>query len=376
MQRQARIREKSWGDTHATADRKITSPGRVVKKAARVPSSAFSGTKKITGRGKNRGTSAILTAELIGAFGIIALRVLGDYQVTDGGVAKGTLNTPGNGGFGPFTVAAGLIGMFFLLSFPAAKGGTSGRLAIAAGLLIDVVLLYHSKDEISAVAKFLTANPATRTVEAADWNSGASQSWGAAAAISSASTGSVTLASYDTTGGPGYFTSPVGASGFQLASVSSQTSTSPGAGTGGTGSGTGSATGTGLGAQIAADAKKLLGDPYVYGGTSPSGFDCSGLVQYVLNELGVTAPRTSEEQYSWATPVSSADLAPGDLVFAQFPGDNASPGHVGIYLGGGEVLSAEDPSLGVGTSTLASWAGNIVGYGAPPSSGSSAPTAA
>ena len=123
------------------------------------------------------------------------------------------------------------------------------------------------------------------------------------------------------------------------------------------------------GSAIVAAAKKLLGDPYVYGGTSPSGFDCSGLVQYVFNELGISLPRTSEEQYAAAAPISASPSSPppiGSLVFAQFPGDNASPGHVGIYVGGGQVLSAEDPASGVGLSSLASWGSNIVGYGQAP----------
>ena len=57
---------------------------------------------------------------------------------------------------------------------------------------------------------------------------------------------------------------------------------------------------------------------------------------------------------------------PVTLVFAQFPGDNASPGHVGIYVGNGQVLCAEDPAAGIGYSTLESWGSNIVGYGRAP----------
>ena len=125
------------------------------------------------------------------------------------------------------------------------------------------------------------------------------------------------------------------------------------------------------GSAIVAAAKKLLGDPYVYGGTSPSGFDCSGLVQYVFNELGVSLPRTSSAQYAAVTHISASPSSPppiGSLVFANFPGVDTgpSPGHVGIYVGGGQVLSAEDPASGVGLSSLASWGSNIVGYGQAP----------
>jgi hypothetical protein len=121
------------------------------------------------------------------------------------------------------------------------------------------------------------------------------------------------------------------------------------------------------GAAIAAEVKKFAGDKYVYGGTTPSGFDCSGLVQYVLQHLGVSGvPRTSEAQWAWVQHISKSELQPGDLVFAQFPGDNASPGHVGVYVGNGEILSAEDPASGVGYSSLDSWGSAIVGYGRVP----------
>jgi hypothetical protein len=118
---------------------------------------------------------------------------------------------------------------------------------------------------------------------------------------------------------------------------------------------------------IVTEVKKFAGGPYVYGGTTPSGFDCSGLVQFVLTAVGVkNVPRTSEAQWAWAQKIDRNQLAPGDLVFAQFPGDNASPGHVGIYTGNGQVLSAEDPAQGIGYSSLSSWGSAIVGYGRVP----------
>lgn len=129
------------------------------------------------------------------------------------------------------------------------------------------------------------------------------------------------------------------------------------------------------GAAIVAEVEKFAGDRYVYGGTGPSTFDCSGLVQYVLTTLGVKGvPRDSEDQWAWVQKVSASQLAPGDLVFAQFPGDNASPGHVGIYVGNGRVLSAEDEALGVGYATLSSWSGHIVGYGRVPDASVTADT--
>lgn len=104
------------------------------------------------------------------------------------------------------------------------------------------------------------------------------------------------------------------------------------------------------GADLVTEVKRFLGVPYVYGGTTPTGFDCSGLIQYAYGQLGVAGfPRTSEEQYAsnWLTPVSAADLAPGDLIFSNWPGDNSSPGHVAVYAGGGTLIEAPKPGENV-----------------------------
>lgn len=128
-------------------------------------------------------------------------------------------------------------------------------------------------------------------------------------------------------------------------------------------------------AAFIAEVEKFKNTPYVWGGTSPSGFDCSGLVQYSLEQLGISnVPRTSETQWAWVQHESKADLQPGDLVFAQFPGDTGgSPGHVGIYIGGGNVYSARDPAQGIGTDSLASWGNAVVGYGRIPGIDATAP---
>jgi peptidoglycan DL-endopeptidase CwlO len=108
-------------------------------------------------------------------------------------------------------------------------------------------------------------------------------------------------------------------------------------GSGDSSSGSGSAV---TGTSVVADAEQYLGVPYQWGGTSPTtGFDCSGLVQHVYADLGISLPRTSQEQVTAGTPVDSiADAQPGDLVFFE-PGASG-PGHVGIYIGNGQMIDA------------------------------------
>ena len=90
-----------------------------------------------------------------------------------------------------------------------------------------------------------------------------------------------------------------------------------------------------IGARVASLASGFVGTPYRYGGDSPSGFDCSGLVYYVYREVGVTVPRTAAEQRAAARRIPQESLEPGDLVFFYTPED-----HVGIYLGAGEFVHA------------------------------------
>jgi hypothetical protein len=84
---------------------------------------------------------------------------------------------------------------------------------------------------------------------------------------------------------------------------------------------------------VIAAGQRELGRPYLYGGTGPTGFDCSGLTQYAYKQAGISIPRTSEQQQGFAQATTSP--VPGDLVFWGNPAY-----HVAIYLGNGKILAA------------------------------------
>jgi len=84
-------------------------------------------------------------------------------------------------------------------------------------------------------------------------------------------------------------------------------------------------------------AYRFVGTPYVWGGASPSGFDCSGYVWYVYRQMGISIPRTADVQFAAGRPIAG-DPSPGDLVFFQTYDYGAS--HVGLYLGNGQFLNA------------------------------------
>ena len=88
-------------------------------------------------------------------------------------------------------------------------------------------------------------------------------------------------------------------------------------------------------------AEQQLGKPYLWGGTGPDAFDCSGLVMMAYRAAGIDLPRTSEEQWARGPRVSSSQARPGDLVFfAGSDGTVKSPGHVGLVIGGGLMIEA------------------------------------
>lgn len=116
------------------------------------------------------------------------------------------------------------------------------------------------------------------------------------------------------------------------------------------------------GAQVLAEAQKYLGCPYVAGGASPSGFDCSGFVYYVLKQVGYSPYRTPADQIKQGTAVEKANLQPGDIVFFSST-SGASITHVGIYAGNGQFIHAPNSRSTVSYSDLTSgyWANTYYG---------------
>lgn len=96
-------------------------------------------------------------------------------------------------------------------------------------------------------------------------------------------------------------------------------------------------------------ANTFSGSNYVYGGTTPAGFDCSGFTQYVFNKYGKKLPRTSQAQANAGTRISTSQAKPGDLIITN------GGGHVGIYTGNNNFISAQNPNDGVRTSNLKYW---------------------
>lgn len=96
------------------------------------------------------------------------------------------------------------------------------------------------------------------------------------------------------------------------------------------------------GERVANLAERFIGSPYRFGGASPYGFDCSGLVMYTHRKAGIDVPRTAEEQFREARQVAADGLRSGDLLFFRINGTAVS--HVGIYVGDGRFVHA--PSFG------------------------------
>lgn len=106
-----------------------------------------------------------------------------------------------------------------------------------------------------------------------------------------------------------------------------------------------------VGERAAAVALDQVGVPYRYGGSNPSGFDCSGLVQYSYIKAGVRVPRTTRQLWSAADTVGRGDLQPGDLLFFNIEGKMS---HVGMYLGGQRFVHAPQSGRTVSVASLES----------------------
>lgn len=105
------------------------------------------------------------------------------------------------------------------------------------------------------------------------------------------------------------------------------------------------------------EAKKYIGTPYLWGGNTPVGFDCSGLTSYVFNKVGVPIPRTAATQWSGLKAVSAPK--PGDLVF--FETYAAGPTHVGIYLGNNQFIQAGSKGVSIADMTNTYWKPRYLG---------------
>jgi peptidoglycan DL-endopeptidase CwlO len=113
---------------------------------------------------------------------------------------------------------------------------------------------------------------------------------------------------------------------------------------------------------IISTAKSLIGVPYQWGGSSPSGFDCSGFIYYVFSKAGIELPRMSSDQYLSGQAVSRANLQPGDLVFFEKTYNKSGITHSGVYIGNNQFISATS-SRGIKIDSLSSsyWGPKYVG---------------
>ena len=115
----------------------------------------------------------------------------------------------------------------------------------------------------------------------------------------------------------------------------------------------------GVAQKLVSEAHSFIGTPYLWGGESPKGFDCSGFAQYLYAKVGINIPRTTYTQWQTGNAVPKGNLQPGDLVF--FRGSDSRgglPGHVGVYIGDGMMIDAPH----TGTSVRVESVHNFGGY--------------
>lgn len=122
-------------------------------------------------------------------------------------------------------------------------------------------------------------------------------------------------------------------------------------------------------ARAVALARSRIGAPYVWGAEGPDAFDCSGLVLWIYQQLGLQAPRTAQQQFDWAAPIEPSQLQPGDLVFYEntYPSPERIT-HVGIYVGNGTMVMAPSSGDFVKQVPVSDpyWSAHFVSAGRPP----------
>lgn len=107
-------------------------------------------------------------------------------------------------------------------------------------------------------------------------------------------------------------------------------------------------------AAVVQGSRRYIGDPYVWGGTQPGGFDCSGFVQYVYQQAGINLPRVSYQQANSGKRIGIGELRPGDLVAWDNSTRNNGADHIAIYIGNGQIIEAPKPGLSVRVRKLGS----------------------
>jgi cell wall-associated NlpC family hydrolase len=127
------------------------------------------------------------------------------------------------------------------------------------------------------------------------------------------------------------------------------------------GGGGGSTSTAGAHGSVVAVAQRYLGVPYVWGGASPAGFDCSGLAMYCYAQVGISLPHNAAMQYAMCTPIAQSAAQPGDLVFFGYSAGGIH--HVGIYVGGGSMIDA--PYTGADVRYDSAFSGDFFGVGRP-----------
>jgi cell wall-associated NlpC family hydrolase len=127
----------------------------------------------------------------------------------------------------------------------------------------------------------------------------------------------------------------------------SGTTSRPHGSSGGSPGGSGGSGGGSIGRRVVAYALAQVGDAYVWGATGPNAFDCSGLTMRAYQQVGISLPHSSAAQFHSGRRIAVGDLQPGDLVFYYSPIH-----HVGIYIGGGMIVNAENPGVGVTVAPL------------------------